>query len=210
MSLGFLIPLSLFLYFGGFFSLNPKIVYSRQENSVLDKVEKSILDENYTNGLNTLDNLENKKNLSARFYFLKARIQQEKKDNLNALINYSIAIEKDQDFYKAYNNRGLVKGSLKDLKGALKDFGQAILLNQDYEAAYINRGVTYSALKRPTKALLDFDKAIQINPRSIEAYTNRAITLHYIKSYQKLCIDLKKIKLLGGEKTDEWIKEYCK
>ena len=210
MPFNLLIPLTLFLYLGGFFTFNPIRVHSRQEKSLLDKVEKTILDKNYNNGLKVLADLEDKKNLSARFYFLKARIQQENKDNLNALINYSLAIEKDQEFYKAFNNRGLVKGSLKDLKGALEDFSQAIVLNENFEAAYINRGVTYSALKRPTKAISDFNRAIKINPESIEAFTNRAITYRYIKSYKNLCLDLQMIKKLGKTKVDDWIKEYCK
>ena len=210
MPFNLLIPLTLFLYFGGFISLNPIRVFSKQEKSILDKVEKTILNKNYNNGLKVLTDLEDKKNLSARFYFLKARIQQENKDNLNALINYSLAIEKDTEFYKAFNNRGLVKGSLKDLKGALEDFSQAIILNENFEAAYINRGVTYSALKRPSKAISDFNKAIEINPESIEAYTNRAITYRFIKSYRRLCLDLQTMKQLGGQQVDDWIKEYCK
>ena len=210
MPFNLLIPLTLFLYFGGFISLNPIRVFSKQDKYILDKVEKTIADKNYKNGLKVLTDLEDKKNLSARFYFLKARIQQENKENLNALINYSLAIEKKQDFYKAFNNRGLVKGSLKDLKGALEDFSQAIILNENYEAAYINRGVTYSALKRPAKAISDYSRAIQLNPKSIEAYTNRALTYHYLKSYNKLCLDLKEIKNMGGTKVNSWIEVYCK
>ena len=209
MPFNLLIPLTLFLYLGGFITINPIRIFSKQEKSILDKVEKTILDKNYNNGLKVLTDLEDKKNLSARFYFLKARIQQENKDNLNALINYSIAIEKDTEFYKAFNNRGLVKGSLKDLKGALEDFSKAIILNEDFEAAYINRGVTYSALKRPSKAISDFTKAIEINPESIEAYTNRAITYRFMKSYRRLCLDLQIIKKLGGQQVEDWIKEYC-
>ena len=213
MQLNFIITSFAFLIFSS--SLFWSKIHGRDNNKRHDlnfnRVEEAIKNNNFKTALNILNTkFKNKRKNSAKYYFLLARIQQENKNNTNALINYTISLEKDKKNFKAWNNRGLIKGSLKDLKGALSDFSKAIEINKDFEDAYINRGVTYSALKRPSKAISDFNKAIEINPESIEAYTNRAITYRFMKSYRRLCLDLQIIKKLGGQQVDDWIKEYCK
>lgn len=186
-------------------------IHNKHHGVIFNRVEEAIKNNNFKKALNILiKEFKNKRKSSAQYYFLLARIQQENKNNTNALINYTIAIEKDKRNFKAWNNRGLVKGSLKDFKGALTDFSEAINLNKNFEAAYINRGVTYSANLLPNKAISDFNKAIEINPKSIEGYTNRALAHQYLKNNDQLCLDLKMLKSLGNTKVDEWIKEYCK
>lgn len=68
------------------------------------------------------------------------------KDIHGALSDYDKAIAIKSDYYKAYNNRGIIKASALGLNNeALKDFDKAIEIKPDYSDAYLGRGsVKYS------------------------------------------------------------------
>jgi len=77
-----------------------------------------------------------------------------------ALNDYDKAITLKPDYYKAYNNRGILKASeLKKDKEALKDFDKAIETNPDYADAYLGRGSSKYNLKDFEGACKDWRKA---------------------------------------------------
>ena len=106
--------------------INP--VYSKNNKKLIQKIEKLILKENLDEALYLLENISIKK---FNYYFLKGRIYQDKKNDTEALINYTIALQYHPNNYKVLNNRGLVKGSLKDIKGALSDLNKSIEINSN-------------------------------------------------------------------------------
>jgi len=185
--------------------INP--VYSKSNKKLIQKIENLILKENLDKALNLVEDISTKK---FNYYFLKGRIYQDKKNDTEALINYSIALQYKPNNYKTYNNRALVKGSLKDLKGAMKDLNRSIEINSNYAESFINRGVTFNVLNEPEKAIKDFTNAIQIDPLISDAYLNRAITNQYLGNKDKVCPDLNKAQELGNKEVISWINILCK
>jgi tetratricopeptide (TPR) repeat protein len=81
-------------------------------------------------------------------------------DATGAIKDYDKAIELKPDYYKAYNNRGIIKSSeLKKDEEALKDFEKAIEINPEYSDAYLGRGTSKYNLKDFSGACKDWRKA---------------------------------------------------
>ncbi len=81
-------------------------------------------------------------------------------DIKNALKDYDKAIALKPDYYKAYNNRGILKASeFKKDNEALKDFDKAIEINPDYADAYLGRGTSKYNLKDLEGACKDWQKS---------------------------------------------------
>ena len=95
-------------------------------------------------------------------------------DASKAIELYSQAIKINPAYYKAYNNRGILKMNNENEKGAMEDYNKAIELNPNYANAYYNRAILKSKGDRKG-AMDDYDKAIELCPNYAKAYYNRAI-----------------------------------
>ena len=149
-------------------------------------------------------------NNSPELLFLLGRAYQEIKQDVNALIYFTIAITKDPGHTKAIISRGLVRGALKDLEGAKKDFDQALLQDPRNTAALLNRGVTLGALGRADEAIKDFSDCIKLQPKKPEAYRNRGISKFILGKQKEACIDWKSAENLGDTEMKGWRSAYCK
>mgnify|MGYP001460763961 CR=1 FL=1 len=187
------------------FCISP--VYSQTNKKLIEKIQNHIINQDFDKAINLVEKISKKR---FNYYFLKGRIFQDKKNDTEALINYTIALQYKPNSYKTFNNIALVKGSLKDLQGALKDLNKSIEINPNYAKSYINRGVTFNVLNQPKKALKDFTNAIQINPNMSAAYVNRAITNQYLGNKKEVCPDLNKAKELGNKEVNSWLDILCK
>jgi len=77
-----------------------------------------------------------------------------------ALKDYNKAIELNPDYFKAYNNRAILKSSkLQNDNEALKDFNKAIEINPNYADAYVGRGTSKYNIKDFKGACKDWNKA---------------------------------------------------
>lgn len=146
---------------------------------------------------------------SPELLFLLGRAYQEIKQDVNALIYFTIAITKDPGHTKAVISRGLVRGALKDLEGAKKDFDQALLQDPKNTAALLNRGVTLGALGRANEAIKDFSDCIKLQPKKPEAYRNRGISKFILGKQKEACIDWKSAENLGDIEMKNWRSAYC-
>lgn len=106
------------------------------------------------------------------------------------------------NYYKAYNNRGIVERD--DL--ALKDFTRAIALNPNAANAYNNRGIIYHFQGEDHKALVDFSKAISIDPAFPQPYLNRSLLKEAQKDYHQALYDALYAKKLGGFVAEDYLK----
>jgi tetratricopeptide (TPR) repeat protein len=149
-------------------------------------------------------------NNSPELLFLLGRAYQETKQDVNALIYFTIAITKDPGHTKAVISRGLVRGALKDLEGAKKDFDQALLQDPRNTAALLNRGVTLGALGRAEEAIQDFSDCIKLQPKKPEAYRNRGISKFILGKQKEACIDWESAERLGDAEMKNWRSAYCK
>ena len=106
-----------------------------------------------------------------------------------AIVAYDKAIALKPDYADAYNDRGIVKGSLGQHPDAIADFDQAIRFKPDYAEAFNNRGVAKGILKHHRDALLDFDQAIRLNPDDARAYFNRGRAKAALEDYEDAIVD---------------------
>ena len=154
--------------------------------------------------------IEEKHLLNFEFYFLKGRAYQDLKLNLESLEAYSQSIALNRANYKAYINRGLVKGALGNLRASLIDLKKAVQLNKNSKKAFLNLGVTYAAQNDPKRAITAFDSALIIDPNFPEALRNRGITYHHLSQKKNSCADWSKyIKLNNDDEISDWYKEIC-
>lgn len=172
-------------------------------------IKELIASEKLEEGIIFVSNLIKLNRNNYVFYFLKGRIFQEQKKNLEAFQAYSIAIFLRPDMTKAYVNRGLTRGALMDLSGALEDFNVALRQEPKNQAALVNRGVTYASLNNIPKALEDFGRAIALNRSLTEAYVNRGIVGNLIGEKSRSCEDWAKAARLGSQDASQWMKQLC-
>jgi len=113
----------------------------------------------------TNDNITN-----AKIYFNSGNQKFQNGDFEGALKDYNKAIELNPNYFKAYNNRGILKASeLKKDEEALKDFNKAIEINPDYADAYLGRGTSKYNLKDTKGACEDWNKAANLgNTRALQ------------------------------------------
>ena len=83
---------------------------------------------------------------NSEYYFLLGRAYQELKLNLRAFEAYSKSIFLDNKNFKAYLNRGMVRGALKDFDGAFEDLNKANSLQPNKPEYFLNLGIVYASL----------------------------------------------------------------
>lgn len=101
---------------------------------------------------------------------------------LQALADFTIAIEGKPDYHHAFYNRGTASKDFGETLNdtsyyykALEDFNSAIRIDLNFAEAYQNRAITYELLGNLEKALSDYNRAIEINPGKFEFYINRGV-----------------------------------
>jgi len=146
----------------------------------------------------------------SEFFFLKGRAYQDLKLNIEALEAYSESISLKRANYKAFINRGLVKGALGNLKASLIDLKRAVEINPSSKLAQLNLGVTHAAQNEPQKAIKAFTNALIIDPNFSEALRNRGITYHHIGEKIKACDDWSSYIKLQTDEVATWHKGLCK
>ncbi|MBW5392529.1 tetratricopeptide repeat protein, partial [Brachyspira pilosicoli] len=80
------------------------------------------------------------------------------------------------NYFIAYNNRGIAKAKSGDNKVAIEDFDKAIQLNSNSAESYNNIGTAKNNLGLYEEAIKDFDKAIELDSNYLSAYNNRGIS----------------------------------
>lgn len=101
-------------------------------------------------------------NLSAIDLFERGIEKIKYKDYLAAIVDFTKAIEIDENYIEAIEKRGDSKAQLKDYEGALEDYNKIIELDK-VSKVYYSRG-------KIKKELLDFDGALQDYNIAIEKY----------------------------------------
>ena len=96
------------------------------------------------------------------------------------------------NYFIAYNNRGISKYKLEQYREAIKDFNKAIELNPDYSNAYSNRGISKQKLEQYRGAIKDYNKSIELNNNNYMAYNNRGTYKLDLKEYKEAIEDFNK------------------
>jgi protein O-mannosyl-transferase len=99
---------------------------------------------------------------------------------IQAIHDYSNAIDIQPDDVNAYYNRGCAYTSLGNYRQAIEDLNRAIDIKPDYAYAYNGRGAAYNGFGNYKQAIEDYGRAIEIKPGYAEAYYNRGTAYNSI------------------------------
>lgn len=88
-----------------------------------------------------------------------------KGDLLNAIADYSSAIQLAPDDPAAWSNRGTAHATLGDLLAALGDHEKALQLAPKSASAWHNRAVDFEELGQYKKAIQDYRQSITLDPK---------------------------------------------
>ena len=137
---------------------------------------------------------EEKSNLNtAEEYFYRGRENSNKGFIIEAIADYTQAIQLNPNFAEAYIGRAICKGELNDHNGAIADNTQAIKLNPNHlQMVFYNRGISKNYLKDYYGAISDFTKAIEIDPNYAIAYNHRGAIKAKLKDYNGAISDYTK------------------
>ena len=90
-------------------------------------------------------------------------------DYNSAIKDYDKAIQINNNYLKAYYNRGLSYASLEDYDKAIEDFSKVIELKPDFAEAYHLRGLAKEYNSDLDGAAADYEQALKLNPELTEA-----------------------------------------
>lgn len=178
-------------------------------SDLLDKTRAAIKVGKINEALNILNLPVFANSKTSDYYFLSARVNQELKRNVEALIRYSYSIALDSRNVSAFINRALVRGAMQDLLGAIEDLDAANNIQPQNPVVMLNRAVTYAGLNKTQLALRDFDLAIKLKPDYADAYRNRGIARYYTSDRIGACSDWAMAAKFGDRDAPAWLASLC-
>lgn len=118
-----------------------------------------------------------------RAYFIKGMAYREMGDTAKAVKNLQIAVEKDQQYFDAYMQLGLIF-STKHNPLAADYFRNALNVNPKSIEAYYGLGMYYQSVGEFNKAIESYSSILKIDPKYKYAHFNLGyIHLVYLKVY---------------------------
>jgi tetratricopeptide (TPR) repeat protein len=149
-------------------------------------------------------------NRDAEFYYQRGLENNRLNRCVEAVDDYSMAIELDPSHLNAYIRRGTLRYKiLKRYEEALTDFDRVVELDPGYALAYLHRGIVKCHLLKFHDALPDFDKAIELDPNDERAYFNRGKNKYLLKYEEdEVRADLEKAIRLGAPQAADMLKLF--
>ena len=98
-------------------------------------------------------------------------------NNLDALSNFSMALQQSNKDPQLLIGRGMAYSNLKQFDKASKDLDKAIKLNPKNASAYVARARTHLAQKNFELAFTDFNRALTLSPDDAAVLTQRGASL---------------------------------
>ena len=117
-------------------------------------------------------------------HFDRAYDAAENGDHDTAILEYTLAIDKDPNYADAYYNRGISYDALNQFERAIQDFDKAIELDPNDAVAYYNRGNSHHNLMQYELAIQNYNKAIELDPNDTDAYYNRGNSHKNLMQYE--------------------------
>ena len=117
--------------------------------------------------------------------------------------NHSIALKKSA---RIFNDRGLVKCSLKNYKDAINDFNKCIALDSSFAQGYYNRASAKEKFDQDYKsAIKDYTLAAKFKPKHAPIYNNRGYDRYLTGDYWGALEDCNHVVELLPDSTDSYI-----
>ena len=141
---------------------------------------------------------------TAKDYTQKGKELYEKREYMEALLNFNKAIEVDPNYSIAYYMRGNIKEAFEDHHGAMKDYNTSIEKNSKFADAFFVRGNVKMKLQDYYGAIDDYGSAITLNENYIDAYYNRGKAKQFLLAYEDAINDCTKIIQINPRNIDAY------
>ncbi|MFA7326021.1 MAG: tetratricopeptide repeat protein [Candidatus Kapaibacterium sp.] len=99
--------------------------------------------------------------------------KQQKMNILGAIDDYTLAIEADPSYIKAYFNRALCYSSRSEFTKAIEDFEEILEIDPNHKETYYQLAVSYIKIEEYDEARESIDKAISLDSKLPNALTLR-------------------------------------
>ena len=126
---------------------------------------------------------------NARAFKIRGDIYSARKQDANALADYSAAIRIEPKNARWLNARGFFLFIRGKPATALRDVEAAIELDADYTEAWNNRGLLHIGEQDYETAIADFSRAIEIDAKFADAWNNRGFAYFRSKDYARAVSD---------------------
>lgn len=124
------------------------------------------------------------------------------KDDRQAMIDFSKAIEIEPDYAKAYYQRARAFSSMGNKLKAIADYTRSIELEPNFANAYISRGNIYLQQGDYSSAIADYTRAVKIQPNHYAGYYNRAVAHSRQKNWNKALADYARVIRMRSDNAD--------
>lgn len=104
------------------------------------------------------------------YYQGRAFVRSQLGDLLNAIADYTRALQMGAEDTLTYVGRGEASLRLKDYRSAVEDLNKALTLDPNHHLALLHRGWALYHLRLYRQSVLDFQKLIELDPTVAEAY----------------------------------------
>ncbi len=117
------------------------------------------------NLLNDVIQKENSNHDVAAAHFYRGNLYDQNKEYSRAYEHYSEAIRLYPGYVLAYNNRGIIMGTIGRNEAAIEDFNTVLRLKPDYAEGWYNRGIAFYQLGKKQEACNDWLKASRLGSK---------------------------------------------
>jgi tetratricopeptide (TPR) repeat protein len=128
-------------------------------------------------------------------------------DYQGAIEDYTHALEQDPDLAIALNNRGYARYYLGDMEGAFRDFDEAVAMSDSIPVAALNKASLMAKEEKHDLAVKILDEVIVKYPLEPLLYLGRGLIREQMGDLEGACEDWNKVRELGSDEADEYIKE---
>jgi len=130
----------------------------------------------------------------AEGYYKSGREKERQDKYLQAVEDFTHAIESDPDFADAYSMRAWCFGHLKERQKQLQDRDAVVRLRPHDDVAYVHRAMCHEILCNYEEALRDYTRAIELAPeKAIDRYRMRGELFRELGKYQEAIDDFTRI-----------------
>jgi len=134
--------------------------------------------------------------LGAVDYFLRGESNFYRRQNQQAIQDFSETIRLAPTWAAAYRYRALARTRLNQFEQAIQDWDQVIRLDPT-RAAYGGKGLAHSFLEQYEQAIQAYDQAIKLDPTDPHYYEARGRQHKRLGDFEQAERDLQKAKELG-------------
>lgn len=138
-------------------------------------------------------------------YFYRANDHLEAREYKQAIEFYSEAIQLDENFKDAYNNRGIALYHQGKYFEAINDYSKAIQVDSAYIDAYRNRANAYIAYEKWQRGLKDMLFVKSAYPDTAFVYFNLGILYHHLNKNKEALTSLNKAIQLDSLNVESYI-----